>query len=518
MKKLIAHIASIILASILSVSYAELPKNIIEDFSDYRLDCRNQWGNKYFTDGEVYTDNGELHIIYNPYSKGIKTDCGFRAALANEGISKLATTIRIEEIHQVSGGGDIYGSTFGRISLNPFGAIANPIGNLGQVYINIRLGYSEISAETETSFRAYWTIWIEGADMDATPDLPQYTDAYPHLQQWSSGLFSTIPEIGVDYPTSLEYDEINNKFHFGFNGETISIDAPAKQEPAEWNRFKFTVRASFEDYSDAVNLQEFTYAPTTEVPTHVVFGDVYADNLLYDDFSNTLSLSKWQRPERKRLNQNGAHKFSVKSANADLHRVRFKIPEQHLDTNLLGAKVRLESSTAPIGRLRLGGQLFNVLYNNPADYNGQEGNVFGYAELRHEGGNYFARVWMGQSLNTDFTSALSYIDGAHFAMSIDPARFYELSVEVNNNGDTTFKIVDDTGLEETQTWFNDGVGVPVTPVPIFPSSDPYKTIELRAQDGAGEVVGYVDDVYIEADDSLCFPIKSSNEKVAIICL
>ncbi len=202
------------------------------------------------------------------------------------------------------------------------------------------------------------------------------------------------------------------------------------------------------------------------------------------------------------------------------NRRRFKLQGDDRLTPLLGVTGRLADSSAGLGRLRVVGTWFNGLYDG--NYNGQEGDVFGSIYLKRENNAYSAEVWLGQSLNNDFSSERVFIDGVAFNMVIDPSKFYDMSIQMTDDGGLIFRIIDDTGLEETQRWVNDGLGVPNTILPVYPSSLPYKAIEVRAQSGAGEVTSYIDDIYIkgppDGGDSVCMPIKSQGGAVVVICL
>lgn len=457
------------------------------------------WGGNTGEDINVYITNGELHHVLRPYS-ATKSNIPVNArnrlinATTND-LREFETTVRIESIGNISQAPAIeYAAAefFGFF----YNTALSPTNATGDVHFRIRYG------DRGNGLEVWWELveWNDENFISSTEHAAG-TIAAP-LGGW---------QIGADYLVYIIYDG-DNTFNLTFGGTSSgAIDGPARGDAPYTNSTWIRSRIFL--------AQPFTGNPDTN-SLHAVFDDVKIGNSTtslfdYDNFDGAreaLAKSNWHKDEmiRQSTVTGNMLKMTLKSADdiipgaSNSIRSRTSLPGLYEKTDYFQADIMLEGGVIDDdtrGEIRAWGIWGNGKYNTENFPGGQDGKINFEINLQKRSNIPYAvqvDCFIGMCNDSNCTSPIDFSSVLDASATAAVDTWYTITMQRIG---TVFSCqVDETGgptlISESLDLSTHGVSG-VAPVTEVAPIGEEKKFWVSVRDAPGEVVAYVDNVYID---------------------
>ncbi len=495
-------IFSFLLITIFSVTNAFAGKKLLENWNTTpALDT--SWGHVGGADTQVYISSGELHHILRPYSASvselpINARHRFASSTASS-LTKFQTTVRIEAIGDISQTPEL---AFAAVELGGlfYNTTSSPTDGTGDVLFRIRYGDRGSGLEV-------WLELLEFTDGDyiGATEHPTGTIAAP-LGGW---------QIGQDYIMQVIYDG-DRTFTATFNGTPTvpaNIIGPVRMDSPDYDGKWIRSRIYAE--------QLFTGDPDANM-LHVVYDDIQVGlnaNPLstYDNFDGAdaaLSLDDWHKDELIRTSTvtNNMLKLSLETTTTDTIpsggvRLRANLPNIYADTDYFQADMKLEGTVIPDGtrgEIRATGTWGNGKYTSEASKVGSDGNISFEVNLKKSENppfNYSISCWVSMCSNAACDSGWISFPLNAYAQA-DPDTMYTASLRRTG----TVYSCKVTNTVTREILFSDSVDPTEHGIAEIARIGEVRKFWVSVRNNPGEVVGYIDNVFVEGGSSILFSI------------
>ncbi len=495
-------IFSFLFITVFAVTNGFASKKLVENWNTTpALDAA--WSNTGGHDSQVYINNGELHQILRPYSATesnlpINARNRFADATANV-LTKFQTTVRIEAISNIS---QIPALEYAVAEFTGFfyNTSSNPSDATGDIMYQIRFGDRGNGLEV-------WWILLEFTDGNYIG----YTEHGSGIIAAPSGGWQT----GQDYTLQVIYDGAET-FTATFGGTPTTpaaVSGPSRLDNATWKGKYIRSRIWIN--------QPFTGDPDTN-KLHVVFDDIQiginADPLSsYDNFDGAdaaLSLTNWNEKEliRQATVANNMLKMSLKTASTDTIpsdgiNLRANLPDMYSKTKYLQVDMRLTGGVIPDatrGQIYAGGIWGNGKYtstNFPGDSDG--GISFQASLIKNHNPPFNYQVTCYMSMCND-ASCTAFIDLNLATWGADAAPDTTYTATLTQTG-TVFSCKF-TNTATGAVLFSESSDISTHGISEVAPIGEYKRLRARVRFNPGEVVSYVDNIYVEGKSSILLNI------------
>ncbi len=357
MKQLLAALFFFVLFFSFYITDTNATDILYDDFSAPYLDGE-KWRTREYVreviDGKLISKIGNSSSSVNSgeFAPGV-----FRNSLlfANPGtVNSIECKVTIVETHlDTATGSQSYAGIFGNFyNKNTIG------GATGDIGAGVVIG------DRGSGLEAVWIVW------------EILTDDLTGMKTIGSGTIPGNFEYNKPYNLKLTYGG-NNIFFFTANNQEDSFTTGPARERDAVVPFK-----SIDTNIDAENGSNNGFI-------HAEFDDVYVNNStsIYDDFSSTLNLSKWNLLEEIREISDGSLRMNIQADGAG---DRVNAVLSHSDTDFFETKTRLSSqsiqSLGAVGTARIMGFYYNDSRGpgSGLPFNGHEGNVFAHVRLEND--------------------------------------------------------------------------------------------------------------------------------------